>query len=225
MAKYNATNRPIARLALGRAELAIAVGVSTATVDQMVEEGALPRPRKWHSRKLWLVSDVEAFLNEWPTDGEADRPDYKAVAPHNSYVKDEPALEARPSPASNKSDPVMEWYRRIGFDPTTMNQDDFMRLWKAKKDEWKASIPGTPIGKREANALKQLAVAGVGIEINSGDVKRCGDDTQDRLEARGFIEVRPNPKSEQHPPIYVLTEAGWAAWQEISISTAQSGQP
>lgn len=62
-----ADKRPIVRIAL--TEVALAIGVSAASADQMVAEGALPPPRKWHSRKLWLVSEVEAYLNERPVDG------------------------------------------------------------------------------------------------------------------------------------------------------------
>ena len=51
-----ADRRPIPRLGLSRAELAIAVGVSVGSVDQMVLEGVLPPPRIWHSRKIWLLS-------------------------------------------------------------------------------------------------------------------------------------------------------------------------
>jgi excisionase family DNA binding protein len=39
----------------------------------MVIEGALPPPRRWHSEKLWLVSEVEAFLNDWPIDGKLEQ--------------------------------------------------------------------------------------------------------------------------------------------------------
>lgn len=61
--------RAVPRLALNRAELALAIGVSANTVDLMVHEGFLPRPRKWHSRKIWIVSEIEAAMSEWPEDG------------------------------------------------------------------------------------------------------------------------------------------------------------
>ncbi len=59
--------RVIPRIALSRAEVALAIGVSANTVDAMVNEGALPPARKWHSRKLWLVAEIEAAIMEWPT--------------------------------------------------------------------------------------------------------------------------------------------------------------
>lgn len=65
------TQRQIPRLALNRNELALAIGVSGNSVDAMVKEGALPPPRKWHTRKLWLVSEVEAAMSDWPADGAA----------------------------------------------------------------------------------------------------------------------------------------------------------
>lgn len=75
--------RAVPRIALNRTELALAIGVSANTVDVMVTEGALPRPRKWHSRKLWLVAEVEAAMMEWPNGappaGEDDE-DWTAIA-------------------------------------------------------------------------------------------------------------------------------------------------
>lgn len=62
-------SRSVPRLGLNRAEVALAIGVSANTVDLMVMEGFLPRPRKWHSRKVWLVSEIEAAMTEWPEDG------------------------------------------------------------------------------------------------------------------------------------------------------------
>lgn len=61
--------RPIPRLGLNRAEVAVAIGVSVNTVDQMVEEGFLPRPRKWHTRKVWLVAEIVAAMADWPEEG------------------------------------------------------------------------------------------------------------------------------------------------------------
>lgn len=65
----NSAQRPVCRLALTRSEVAVAIGVSTFSVDQMVMEGSLPRPRKWRTRKMWLVSELEAALCELPVDG------------------------------------------------------------------------------------------------------------------------------------------------------------
>lgn len=72
--------RPISRIALNRTEVALAIGVSANTVDAMVKEGALPPARKWHSRKLWLVAEIEAALSEWPVDGQPrdDEEEWKA---------------------------------------------------------------------------------------------------------------------------------------------------
>ncbi|MDO9416976.1 helix-turn-helix transcriptional regulator [Pararhizobium sp.] len=63
------TGRIVPRLGLNRIEVALAIGVSPTTVDEMVLEGVLPRPRKWHTRKVWLVSEIEAYMSEWPEDG------------------------------------------------------------------------------------------------------------------------------------------------------------
>lgn len=65
-------DRSVPRLGLNRSEVALSIGVSTNTVDLMVKEGFLPQPRKWHSRKIWLVSEIEAAMMQWPRDGHAE---------------------------------------------------------------------------------------------------------------------------------------------------------
>jgi predicted DNA-binding transcriptional regulator AlpA len=62
-------NRNVPRLGLNRLEVAQAIGVSANTVDVMVEEGFLPKPRKWHSRKVWLVAEIVTAMSAWPEDG------------------------------------------------------------------------------------------------------------------------------------------------------------
>lgn len=61
--------RNVPRLGLNRVEVAMAIGVSPNTVDAMVNEGFLPRPRKWSTRKVWLVHEIVAAMAEWPEDG------------------------------------------------------------------------------------------------------------------------------------------------------------
>jgi len=65
-------SRPIPRFALNETELAIALGVGVSTVRDMVEAGRLPRPKLWGRRRLYLVTEIDAALLEWPTDGEED---------------------------------------------------------------------------------------------------------------------------------------------------------
>lgn len=78
-------NRNVPRLGLNRLEVAQAIGVSANTVDVMVEEGFLPKPRKWHSRKVWLVAEIVTAMASWPeegiqTSGEADGEDWSMSA-------------------------------------------------------------------------------------------------------------------------------------------------
>lgn len=64
------TSRRVPRIGLNRAEVATSIGVCANTVDLMVKEGCLPPPRRWHSRKVWLISEIEAALQAWPEDGD-----------------------------------------------------------------------------------------------------------------------------------------------------------
>ena len=60
----------VPRISLSLDKVAIALDVSPNSVLRMVEEGRLPRPRVWHTRKLWRVVEIDAALAEWPTEGE-----------------------------------------------------------------------------------------------------------------------------------------------------------
>lgn len=204
------------RLALSRVDVALAIGVSASSVDQMVKEGALPPPRKWHSRKLWLVSEIEAYLNEWPVEGEPGLSDWDVTTdgtPQASSAKLMTLGERRI--VAGSEDPLLQWYEKLGFDPATMGHEDLIRLKKAADDRWIASIPGTPLGKRERKVLAQLAAQGVGVAVHHSKIKDCGPDTEDRLRARGFIETKNQTKYPDRIDSFILTDAGYAAWEEL----------
>lgn len=201
MTARQAERRPIIRLALSRAEVALAIGVSAGSVDQMVSEGFLPPPRKWHSRKLWLVSEIEAHVCEWPIEG---------VNAHNEWDDVQPISAAAPRKHSSKAvsdaDPLRDYYDRIGFDPKTMDESDRLRLHKAAEEKWKASIPGTPLNKREQKSLLQFREYEINRPVAPSAIKGCGPDTAERLEARGYIEIRQNRPDRYD--CFILTKAG-----------------
>lgn len=62
----------VPRIGLNRTEVALSLGVSVNTVDQLVKEGRLPPARRWHTRKIWLTSEIAAYLADWPTDAVAE---------------------------------------------------------------------------------------------------------------------------------------------------------
>jgi len=188
----------VPRLALSRSELAISIGVSPTSIDVMVEEGVLPPPRQWHTRKLWIVQEVQAALMEWPEAGEgAAKESYfdgASVGPIQAKPQRnvEPPLEVSLGKggypiADGPKDPLQQYYDKLGFDPLTMGEADMKRLTEEAHARWIASIPGSKITKRELNALEILVAAGVDVPVLETAVKGMGDDTRVRLEARGFI--------------------------------------
>lgn len=64
--------RNVPRLAMSIDDLALSIGVSPNTIRKMVEEGRLPRPRVWNSRRIWRTAEIDAALSEWPIDGEEE---------------------------------------------------------------------------------------------------------------------------------------------------------
>lgn len=81
-------------------------------------------------------------------------------------------------------------------------------LWEYS--EFKSHVQGKPLNKREREALKILSTFGVGRELAWKDLS-IGLNTQDRLEARGFIDVIPHPKFADRIGSVALTIAGLAA--------------
>lgn len=208
----------IVRLALSRAEVALAIGVSVSSVDLMVSEGALPLPRKWHSRKLWLVSEIEAHLNEWPSAGREDNGSiFDRAFSVSEAVRAEPLTGAGGFPiVSDPDHPLYQWYSRLGFDPTTMGEADMKQLTQAAEERWRSSIPGTPLGKRERKALAQLVEHGVHVPVHWSKIKGCGTDTAERLKARGYLETRSHARYPDQIDSYILTTAGLEAWEKLS---------
>jgi hypothetical protein len=111
-----------------------------------------------------------------------------------------------------KNDQVRKWYDQIGYDPNTMDIADFMRLIDADAAKWRASIPGTPLQMREKDVLRQFKHFRVGDLIDSKAIKGCGPGTAERLETRGYIEVR---QTIDRLIGYVLTNEGLDAARGI----------
>jgi hypothetical protein len=157
------------------------------------------------------VSELEAYLNELPVEGEEGSARRFGARISAKYEPVE--QEAVEGPGgypiiTDPTNPLKAYYDRLGFDPATMGEDDMRRLMDAAEDRWKASIPGTPLGKREREALRQLANFDVGVSIKPSEIKNCGPDTQDRLAARGYLEVQYD---RDRIVGYVLTEGGLKA--------------
>lgn len=215
MTKRRDGHRNVPRLALSRPEVALAIGVSVSSVDIMVEEGALPRPRKWHSRKLWLVSDIEAHMNDWAVDGE----DNDSPSSFEEWAKERDGTAAVAGGGypvvTDPKHPLKQYYDRLGFDPVTMNLDDMRRLSAEAHAAWRESMPGSAYNLRERKALAQLLFFGANVPVKPASIKDCGPDTAERLEARGFLKVETEG---DRTLSYTLTEAGLAAAKSLAHS-------
>ncbi|MQX61300.1 hypothetical protein [Sinorhizobium meliloti] len=183
----------------GAAKLAVELGVSI----ELKPDGSM----------LIAPASAEPVMTAAPERWEAREPGkptlYEkepAKGPHGYPIVDDP------------NHPLRQWYDRLGFDPHTMGQEDMERLQEKAHAEWEKSIPGTPLGKREKSALAQLAGFGPGIMVEWTKIKNCGPDTEDRLKARGFIETRPSNKWPDQIAYYVLTIAGYEAWNNLGKS-------
>jgi|UPI00056580EE predicted DNA-binding transcriptional regulator AlpA len=158
-------SRNVPRLGLNRSEVALAIGVSVNTVDLMVEEGFLPRPRKWHSRKVWLVAEVAATMSEWPEDGipkqreDADDGDGRRASAWQTWpISDLPYVE------KNKiRHGTTRYYLRIDGAricrlPDDINSEEFTSTyWKAHKAA-KPAMERVGEPKAEPNSFRWLCM-------------------------------------------------------------------
>jgi len=55
---------------LSRERAAQYVGVSASSFDTMVEEGVMPAPRIWHSRRIWDVRQIDVAFDDLPQQGQ-----------------------------------------------------------------------------------------------------------------------------------------------------------
>ncbi len=67
---------PVAPLTYGRRELALALGISLATLDRLDAGGQLPVARRIGNRKLWIREEI----SEWLRTGAPDRRTWEALA-------------------------------------------------------------------------------------------------------------------------------------------------
>lgn len=147
----------------------------------------------------------------------------------NLETWDEPVRDHRLPPEGiggyliieDPNDPIRKWYDSIGFDPRTMGREDMTRLMETAHEEWAASIPGTPLIKRELTVLGQLATYGVGEKIHRTKFK-CGPDTEDRLKARGYLVTFPDERFPERIGYYMFTETAGEAWAAYNNSLLPS---
>lgn len=137
------------------------------------------------------------------------------------------AKERKPSTAPDEFGSFEEyksWHDAVGKKPTpasmARNVTDFSELgprpiladgYMWEYSEFQAYVLARPLNKREKDALKALSAFDVGQALTWREFS-LGPSTQDRLEARGYIEVQPHPKFPDRTGAIVLTPAGRKAW-------------
>lgn len=201
---------------LTRKEAAASCKLTPAGFDVWVRKGimppATPGTRRWDQRAIDTALDQLSGLTNAGDRNEDSFEGWKQEnAPRRrAGVNQMTGKGGYPIP-TGPDDPLNQVYDELGFDPSTMGEKEMMELLKIAEDQWKASIPGTRLGKREIGALLKLAQFGVGVAVNAGDIKGCQSDTEARLEARGFIVLQNSERLPGQVESYVLTDAGFAA--------------
>jgi predicted DNA-binding transcriptional regulator AlpA len=198
------------------------IGISTTKFDELVKDGRMPKGKRIDGRVVWDRYKLDASFTDLPdNDGNMIDAILAKAGRDNDREHDLPDLSLAPChpPKQKRSDDIprelLRYYCEIGFDPRTMGERERGELRKKAEQEWVASVPGRPIGKRETDALEDLSKHGVGVFVDWSGVKGCGPDTMDRLVARGFITTKNMQKYPDRIAGLILTKAGMAAWKKI----------
>ncbi|KQT03244.1 MULTISPECIES: hypothetical protein [unclassified Rhizobium] len=117
---------------------------------------------------------------------------------------------------------VKRHYDSIGYDPKSMSDKDYERLYKIADAKRIAEIPLEKLLKAEKKALLQLREYGLGVLVPWQDVKGCGPSTEERLHARDFIEIRMQEEFPDRVGAYLLTEAGLKAVEAFDHTEVQT---
>lgn len=211
---------------MNREEAARYIGVGTTKFDDLVKDGRMPTGKRIDGRVVWDRYQLDASFTDLPENGGNMIDAILAKAARNDEYETDllylyPAPRQQPKQRRSEDIPreLLKYYRDIGFDPKTMGERELGELQNKAEQEWVASVPGRPIGKRERDALEDLSKHGVGVFVDRREVKGCGSDTEDRLVARGYITTKNNAKFPDRIAGYILTKAGMAAWKKIENSS------
>lgn len=205
---------------LTRKEAAAMCKLTPAGFDVWVRKGimpsATPGTRRWDRHAIYAAldrlsglettQDTEGPFEKWEREngrGQIQGHSNRKIGPGGYEIITDP------------NHPIKKQYDELGFDPATMGEKEMMELLNAADERWRASIPGTRIGKRESKALLRLAEFGVGVPVRASEIKGCQSDTEARLEARGFVEMRKSERFPDQIENYVLTEDGFAVAKKL----------
>ncbi|MBN9454268.1 MAG: hypothetical protein J0I42_20215 [Bosea sp.] len=191
--------------------------ISVDTFDTWLRAGFIPGPHIERGQIVrWHWPSLERHLIN---DGPSHEPDPFLEGVKNLKKKrDLPAGRVEPSRwplPSSAGDHLDRWYSKLGFDPHTMTDADMERLQEEAFDRWKSEFIFTRLGKRERDVLRQFQGIQPGSLVRPAGIKGLGVDTEQRLEARGFIATRYRDNDANLLEGWELTEAGNQAVQAV----------
>jgi hypothetical protein len=202
---------PLPRL-LSKAEAAAYCGVTQQTFAKWVAADAMPDPlpvmKKWDRKSIDATLDqasglspsapAEDAFEKWKRERDARKVSANHVARRHAQNRSTNSRDA-------------EFERLLAMTP-----DEYVAACEESRRQWVATIPKTPMIKREQNALRQILAFGGGW-ADAGRIKDCGQDTVDRLVIRGFIETKPHDLHPKTIVAYRLTEAGLVAVKALPV--------
>ncbi|MBK1866410.1 hypothetical protein [Taklimakanibacter albus] len=101
----------------------------------------------------------------------------------------------------------------IDFGPYPKQSSSVSDASDAADEQWLASLASKPLGKRERGVLIQLVAHGAGVPVHWNNIKNCGFQTANQLEARGFLDV---VYEGDKGGTLAVTEAGINAWEKLA---------
>ncbi|MCQ1839084.1 hypothetical protein [Neorhizobium galegae] len=157
--------------------------------------------------EITILPFVPSHAHDLPAVGLIAEPDKNFVRDSDKLSEQQANGRAFDQPSKAES-PLQAWYDEIGFDPNTMGEAEMLELMDKADEQWRRELPKTPMNKLEKSALRQLLQYGVGVPVDWRDIKRCGYATEQRLNARGFIDLCMSKKHPEQIAAYALTTSG-----------------
>lgn len=163
------------------------VGVGPSLFVALMRIGKMPEPKLVGPRKIWDRHELDAAFEELP----------KKLAVPDHPTPPATAGEKRPSPiyvppptkeqiAAVRLQMDMD---RYGQSTEGMSDAQIDKLEHQWYERWKQKVIASPLNKREKAALPRLYEERHRVVMH-GEIKGASWTTEDRLEVRGYVDVK-----------------------------------
>ena len=206
---------------LSRTQAAVYVGVSTSLFDQLVTDSRMPPPREINRRRIWDRHQIDALFDELP--GGLDNLPNPVHMQRGLDLFLNAGIASDKTPTQNHYDTLHQTYMdALGYDPRGIADDEKEAAEAKRIESWTSAVRASPLWQKEKFALLELLKTR-GTWVSGMHIKGAGGSTFERLEVRGYVEMKmapwhyadtgkPGPREGEH---WRLTPEGEAVARQL----------